>query len=170
MKRNILCLLLFILITGTAFAGPDNITDQTSSSVIVNLYFRDLLKSNLSAIPCSLENKEDMAAFARNIIELLFKGPGNKAVSAIPDGTHLLALYVDSSGTAYVDMSREIKDGQPGGILAESISVYSIVNSLALNVTGVRRVKLLIEGREEETLAGHIDIRFPLEANMLLIR
>jgi hypothetical protein len=48
--------------------------------------------------------------------------------------------------------------------------VYSIVNSLILNVTDIEAVKILIEGQESITLAGHIDLQQPLKANMLLIR
>jgi len=39
-----------------------------------------------------------------------------------------------------------------------------------LNVPAVDRVRLFIDGQEAETLAGHIDIRFPLKADMLLVR
>jgi len=39
-----------------------------------------------------------------------------------------------------------------------------------LNIPEIHAVKILIGGRESMTLAGHIDLRFPLKANMLLIR
>ena len=39
-----------------------------------------------------------------------------------------------------------------------------------LNIPEIKWVKLLIGGKEVQTLAGHIDLEFPLEADMLLIR
>ena len=52
----------------------------------------------------------------------------------------------------------------------ERLSIYSIVNSLILNVSEIQMVKILINGKDALTLAGHIDLRFPLKADMLLIR
>ena len=50
------------------------------------------------------------------------------------------------------------------------MTVFSVVNSLVLNMPDVDAVKILIDGREETTLVGHVDLRYPLTANMLLIR
>jgi len=72
--------------------------------------------------------------------------------------------------TAYVDLSREIRDHHPGGAKQELITIYSMVNSLILNIPEIETVKILVEGKEETTLAGHVDLRFPLQANMLFMR
>jgi hypothetical protein len=61
-------------------------------------------------------------------------------------------------------------ENHPGGIKLELITIYSIVNSLILNIPAIDAVKILIGGREALTLAGHVDLRFPFKANMLLIR
>jgi hypothetical protein len=39
-----------------------------------------------------------------------------------------------------------------------------------LNIPEIDRVKILIGGGDTMTLAGHIDLRFPFKANMLMIR
>jgi len=41
---------------------------------------------------------------------------------------------------------------------------------LILNIPEIDAVKILIDGRDAMTLAGHIDLRFPFKANMLLVR
>jgi hypothetical protein len=46
--------------------------------------------------------------------------------------------------------------------MMELASIYSVVNSLTQNVSGINRVQILIEGAEAETLAGHIDLSRPL--------
>ena len=71
---------------------------------------------------------------------------------------------------ALVDFSAEIQENHPGGVATELLTVYSIVNSLILNIAEIEVVKILIEGQESLTLAGHIDLQQPFEANMLLIR
>ncbi|MFI5125970.1 MAG: hypothetical protein ACHQJX_04000, partial [Candidatus Acidiferrales bacterium] len=46
----------------------------------------------------------------------------------------------------------------PSGILSEWMAVNSIVQTLAANMPGITRLKILIHGQEAETLAGHVDI------------
>jgi hypothetical protein len=40
----------------------------------------------------------------------------------------------------------------------EALTVDSMVATLAANVPGITKVKILIEGQERETLAGHADL------------
>jgi len=93
----------------------------------------------------------------------LIKGPGPELVSPLPPGIQLRQLYIDGQGIAYVDFGPELRDLHPGGSRAELLAVYSIVDTLAYNFDQVKRVKILIEGSEIETLAGHIDLRRPLK-------
>ncbi len=79
----------------------------------------------------------------------------------IPRGTRLLGVSV-KGGTAYLDFSRQLRDGHPGGTSAEMQTIYAIVNTIALNFAQIGSVKILIEGKSEKTLAGHIDISAPL--------
>ena len=44
--------------------------------------------------------------------------------------------------------------------------MYSLVNALAINVPEINAVQIMINGSEVDTLAGHIDLRQPLEPNM----
>ena len=55
-------------------------------------------------------------------------------------------------------------------MIIKRITIFSIVNSLILNVPQIKTVKFIKGGREALTLAGHIDIRLPFKANMLLVR
>ena len=112
---------------------------------------------------------DDPAVFCRQIIEALISGPMSALVRTIPSATTLRAIFVDDK-TAYVDLSREVAASHPGGIVSELMTVYSIVDTLVLNVDAVDKVKILIAGQDAETLSGHIDIRFPLNADILLIR
>ncbi|MFQ5480345.1 MAG: GerMN domain-containing protein [Thermodesulfobacteriota bacterium] len=75
----------------------------------------------------------------------------------IPEGTRLLKVKI-KGGTAYLDINSAIRDNHPGGTSAEMQTIYSIVNSITLNFPKIREVKILIEGKTEKTLAGHIDI------------
>jgi hypothetical protein len=43
-------------------------------------------------------------------------------------------------------------------VLVEELSVVSLVQTLSANIPGITRVKILVEGNERETLAGHADL------------
>ena len=83
-------------------------------------------------------------------------------VSAIPAGTTLRAIFVTKEGTAFVDLSREVASAHPGGSLNELLTIYTIVQALTVNLPAVTSVQLLVDGKEADTLAGHVDIKRPL--------
>ena len=108
--------------------------------------------------------------FGKAIVRALIEGPRSDLVRTIPEETELRALYITKTGTTYVDMTKAFRDRHPGGSKSEMLTIYSIINSLILNISDIHSVKILIEGNEAETLAGHIDLRHPYKADMLLIR
>ena len=91
-------------------------------------------------------------------------------MSAVPPGTALRAVYLTERGDAYVDLSREAVTAHPGGTLSELLTVYTIVNALTVNLPAVHSVQILIDGKEVETLAGHVDLRQPLAKNLALVQ
>jgi hypothetical protein len=99
---------------------------------------------------------------ARRLLEAQLEPAPKPQLSAIPDGTKLRALYVDDQGQAFVDLSREVTAAHPGGTMEEILTVYSIVNAITENLPAVRAVQILVDGREVDTLAGHVDVRRPL--------
>jgi len=143
---------------------------QHADKAVVQLYFSDKENSFLIAEERKLSHGTNPAQFGQTIIAALIQGPTEGLMRTIPAGTKLLALFVDPDGTAYVDLTATLSDAHPGGIQSEQMTIFSIVNSLILNIPEINAVKILIDGRESMTLAGHIDLRFPFKANMLLIR
>ena len=91
-------------------------------------------------------------------------------VSAIPPGTTLRRFYVTDRGDAFVDLGPEVTANHPGGSVAEIFTVYAIVNAVTANLPAISRVQILVDGREVDTLAGHIDLRRPLQRNDTLVR
>lgn len=143
---------------------------QQSVKTVVHLYFSDKENAFLMAEERALFFPDQPDEFARVIIENLIQGPEEGLMPTIPANAQLRALYVTPDGTAYVDLAETIQETHPGGTKSEIFTIYSIVNSLILNIPEVDAVKILIGGHESMTLAGHIDLRFPFKANMLLIR
>ena len=91
-------------------------------------------------------------------------------VSVIPRGTVLRAFYVTDRGEAFVDLSAQVSTAHSGGTLAEMLTVSALVNDVTANLPAVRRVQILIDGKQVDTLAGHVDLRRPLTRDGSLIR
>ena len=136
----------------------------------VHLYFGDPGSSFLSAENRRLIYSSDPAESGENILKMLIQGPGPGLMRTIPPETRVTALYITDDATAYVDLSKEVSDNHPGGVITELLTIYSIVNSLVLNIPEIKKVKILIAGREAITLAGHVSLRPYFKADMLLIR
>jgi spore germination protein GerM len=85
-------------------------------------------------------------------------------VSAIPAGTTLRALFI-TGGEAYVDLSRELAANHPGGTMHERLTVETLVSALTANLPAVTSVQLLVDGKELETLAGHVNLSRPMVPN-----
>jgi len=107
----------------------------------------------------------NVAAQARAIVEaqLDLAAP---LVSAIPPDTKLREVFVTERGDAFVDLSGEVASKHPGGSLDEIFTVYTIVNALTVNLPAIARVQILVEGKEVDTLAGHVDLRHPLAKSL----
>jgi len=121
----------------------------------------------------SIEHSGDSLVFLRGLVEALISGPGSSPggsrLPVLAPDTRILGVYIDDAETAYVDLAKQAPDACPG-VRQELLSVYAIVNTLIVNIDGIKRVKILLGGNEAETFAGHIDIGDPVNANMLLVR
>ena len=148
-------------------AAIDTRQQQTS---VTHLYFADKDSLFLIAERRVLRHLEGPANYSRKIVEALIEGPSGGYTRTIPPGTILRAVYITEDGICYADVSAEIKENHPGGVQSELLTLYSLVNSLILNIPEIKAVKILIDGYESMTLAGHIDVQDPIKANMLLIR
>jgi len=103
---------------------------------------------------------------ARRIVEAQIAAPPAPLVSAVPDGTTLRSLYITDKGDAFVDLSGELRAKHTGGALDELLTVYTIVNVLTANLPAIQRVQILIDGKEVDTLAGHVDLRHPFQKQL----
>ncbi|MBS3758656.1 MAG: GerMN domain-containing protein [Desulfobacterales bacterium] len=156
---------------GTASQGIGRILPEPGNSEYpVYLYFVDKTNSYLVSEARNIRAMENTRAYCRRIIKELIDGPAADLTRTIPESAKLRAVYVTPDRIAYVDMTGAVSNDHPGGVRTELMTVYSIVNTLVLNVSAVDRVKLLVDGEGGDTLAGHIDIRYPLKADMLLVR
>lgn len=106
----------------------------------------------------------------RQILAMQLQDAPRPYAQVVPKGTTLRAFYVTDRGDAFVDLSSDVVTAHPGGSLAELLTVYAIVGAVTANLTAIQRVQLLVEGKEVDTIAGHVDLRRPLERDPTLVR
>src|SRR5215471_1691528 len=94
----------------------------------------------------------------RQIMLALIAGPTQGGGRSLPTSAEVRAVFLTPDGTAYLDLSSSALSGFLPGIESETLAIYSIVDSLAANVSAVKKVKILVQGQEAETLDGHADL------------
>jgi len=141
-----------------------------TAHITATLFYGSLDGQALVPLRREVPLAEGVVAQGAQILRAQLAAAPPPLVSVIPKGSSLRAFYVTNRGEAVVDLSREVSMNHPGGSLMESLTVYAIVNAVIANLPGVQRVQLLVDGREVETIAGHIDVRHPLARDLSLVR
>jgi len=95
------------------------------------------------------------------LVEELILGSEQGLLSPFPQETKIRGIYLTQKGVVYIDFSSEFQTAHPSGSSAEVSSIFSVVNSVTYNFKSIEKVFILVNGTEQETLAGHIDLRRP---------
>ncbi len=113
--------------------------------------------NQLAPVNVALALSADPAQRARQVLNALI-ADATPQQRTLPEGTALLGFYILPDGTAIADFSDALATEIPSGIASEQAAIDSIVDTLKVNVPSLRRLKILIQGQEVDTLAGHIDL------------
>jgi spore germination protein GerM len=95
---------------------------------------------------------------AEQTLAELIKGSEKGLLSPLPPQTKVRQVFIGKDGVATVDLSRDVADKFAYGSTMELAAVYAVVNTLAFNFKAVKKVVILVEGAEKETLGGHVDL------------
>ncbi len=110
-----------------------------------------------------VKRQASLPAIAEEIVKEFLKAPSGTLKSNVPSGTKLLGVYTGSDGILYVDLSDEFRRNFQGDALTEFLLLKGLYDSIISNVTGVDDVKVLIEGKEIESIGGHLFALYPLK-------
>jgi germination protein M len=155
------------------FPAPQQTTPSATPAVPrikAMLFYASEDGRGLVAVEQEVPLAEGTVPQARALVEAqLSTAAPSPLVSTIPEGTTLRGLFVSSRNEAFVDLDATVRDQHPGGSMNELFTVYTLVNAITANLPDVETVQVLIDGREVDTLAGHVDLRRPLRKNEALI-
>jgi spore germination protein GerM len=154
------------LTTAPAETAPAATVAADARKIRARLFYVDEQGTALTGVEQEVLYGEGTAEQARRIIEAQIAPPAAPYVSAIPLGTKLRTVFSAKGGEIYVDLSAELHTNHPGGTMNETLTVYALVSALTSNLPAVTGVQILVEGKEVDTLAGHLDLRRPIEQDL----
>lgn len=142
---------------------------RVEKTINVKLFFQATDRPGLAIEERAVLFSPDLSQQIRSVVEELAQGSRTGFLPTLAPGTKVREVFVTKRGIAYVDLSKEVGEAQPGGSEAELITVYSLVNSLTASFPAVKKVQILVEDRPAPTLAGHVDLTRPLSPDMTLL-
>jgi hypothetical protein len=114
-----------------------------------------ILRPQAAAIPLPSARQQRAEEVLRALLEIYLS---KNASHPLAPGADLRAVYLVSPGIAVIDVNSAFANGHRSGVLEEELTVASLVQTLNANVPGILRVKILVDGHDRETLAGHADL------------
>lgn len=131
--------------------GPTtNVTLYLASDADATLYKKQV------SIPLPAERSEQARAILRALFGTYLQSGSPHPIGA---GADVRDVYLLTDGSAVVDTNAAFADAHPSGVLAEELTITSIVATLNANDPKITSVKIIVNGAERETLAGHADLR-----------
>lgn len=105
------------------------------------------------------------------LAEQLVAGPESEGLRpALPANAEVESVFAAPDGTVFVDLTIPENASIGMGSTEELLALYSIVNTLVLGDDAAQALVLLVNGRQRDTLAGHLDTSRPLYPRPDLIR
>ena len=104
----------------------------------------------------TIYQSKDRTNQMRQVLAAFLNGPrSGKDQVPVPEGLKLNEFYFTSSNVAVVDVSTaQIKPGD-FGFYEEVLFIRGLIESLSQNFYEIKQVKVLVDGQDATTLAGH---------------
>jgi spore germination protein GerM len=178
MKKTLLVLFGLLLLGILAGYGVSWFTQQEQKTaqrvpIVVNeelperevqLYFADQKGAYLMPEARQIAGCDDDRDCIRSLLEALRNGSQQDLSPIMPKQTGILEIRLEND-LALINFSRQLSDFHPGGSLSELLTVYSLANSLSENFPYLRQLQILIDGKIQRTLKGHVRIDQPVYAD-----
>ena len=135
--------------------------------LVATLYFARTSDSQIRLMPVPRKLPAGLPPATAAVEELVRGRVPRGCERPLPSGTQVLGVTV-AGKVARANFSSELVQRFSGGSDNEEVVVYAIVNTLA-SLPGVRRVRILVQGRPIETIGGHIDVSGALRPDNELV-
>lgn len=117
----------------------------------------------------SARRQTDAQSQAKELLLVLLKDQRSAQAALLRD-LSIRGLYLDTFGTAYVDLALNRQNDVHASAWEEMLAIYAVVNTLMQNFEEIKKVFLLLDGREVQSLAGHMDLSRMFTKRMDLVK
>ena len=135
----------------------------------VTLFFSDANERFLVPEKRFIPKEKEPEAQASEMIQALIAGSKTGLVNTFPEKAELQGVKREGEDILSVNFRESLVANHPGGSAAEMATVYSLTNTLTTNLPAIKKVRIMIGGKEKESLKGHIGLRNPFMMNRELI-
>jgi len=136
---------------------------------IVKIYFSDPQERFLAPEKRYVIKENDAAEQAKEIVKAILDGSKAGLVDTFPAGVVLRDVKVIDTDTALINFSKNLIKLHPGSSTAEMVSIYSLTNSITQNIPAIKKVKILVEGKEISSIKGHISTQKSFSSDLELL-
>jgi hypothetical protein len=129
----------------------------STESVALFVAYDDIgiLRAQSAQIPMPSVRQQRAEEVLRALIALYLD---KSSPHSLPPGSDIRSVYLVDPGLAVIDVDAALADGHRSGVLAEELTIASLIQTLSANIPGIQKVKILVEGKQRDTLAGHADL------------
>ena len=165
----VLLVLFFVTLFNLLFPPVDMDALKKKEKQIAKIYFSDPQERFLMPEKRYVFKENDAAAQAKEIVKALLEGSKAGLVNTFPAGVVLIDVKVGDAGIAFVNFSKNLIKKYKGGSTAEMATIYSLTNSITQNIPSIKKVKILVEGKELSSIKGHISTQKAFRPDLELL-
>ena len=113
------------------------------------------LRATSAQIPMPSGRQQRAEELLRRLLSLYLD---KSSPHVLGPGAEVRSVFLVDPGVAVIDLNSAFADMHRSGVLVEELTVASLIHTVSANTPGILRVKILVDGKERETLAGHADL------------
>ena len=113
------------------------------------------LRAESAQIPLPSGRQQRAEELLRALVSLYLD---KSSPHVLGSGAEVRSVFLVDPGVAVIDLNSAFADTHRSGVLVEELTVASLIHTISSNTPGILKVKILVDGKERETLAGHADL------------
>lgn len=113
------------------------------------------LRPEAAQVPMSSGRQQRAEELLRALVTLYLD---KNSPHVLGPGSEVRSVFLVDPGVAIIDLNSAFADTHRSGVLVEELTVASLIHTVSANTPGIVKVKILVDGKDRDTLAGHADL------------
>jgi len=114
-----------------------------------------VLRAESAQIPLPSGRQQRAEELVRALLSLYLD---KSSPHALGSGADIRSVYLVDPGVAVIDLNSAFANTHRSGVLIEELTIASLIHTVSANTPNILKVKILVDGKERDTLAGHADL------------